>query len=140
MSLDPYKPGQAIAFAVLIWLVGFLWGSVVFMTPALGAVSAIPFVSSNPAISFPIILMWSVLSIIIARRYLKSAADKSSEGLKLGVAFAIVNLVLDLVALVFLLKAGLKYFVSASVWFAYASLVLIPWITGKTLEESETEG
>ena len=132
----PYKPIGAFAYAVLIWVVGFIWGSIVFMTPALRSTPPIPYVSSNPAISFPIILMWTVLTLLLARSYLKAAQDKEREGIRLGFMFVIVNFVLDLVVLVFLLKAGFDYFVSASVWFAYLSLVLIPWLTGRTLATS----
>ena len=132
----PYKPIKALAFALLIWLVGFIWGSVVFMTPALKATPPIPYISSNPAISFPILLIWTVLALLLSRNYLKGAFDQAREGLRLGIMFALVNFVLDLVVLVFLLKTGVKYFVSGSVWFAYATLILIPWITGRTLEKS----
>ena len=132
----PYKPIRAFAYAVLIWVVGFIWGSIVFMTPALRSTPPIRYVSSNPAISFPIILLWTVLTLLLARSYLKVAKDKEREGIRLGFMLAIVNFVLDLVVLVFLLKAGFGYFVSASVWFAYLSLVVIPWITGRTLATS----
>ena len=133
----PYKPIKALAFALLIWLVGFIWGSVVFMTPALKATPPIPYISSNPAISFPILLIWTVLALLLSRNYLKGAFDQAREGLRLGIMFALVNFVLDLVVLVFLLKTGVKYFVSGSVWFALCdTLILIPWITGRTLEKS----
>lgn len=132
----PLKPVRAFAYAVLIWVVGFIWGSIVFMTPALRTTPPIPYVSSNPAISFPILFIWTVLALVLARSYLKSAPDKSREGLRLGATFTLVNIILDLIVLVFLLKTGFKYFISASVWFAYTSLVLIPWLTGRTLERS----
>ena len=132
----PYRPVQAFAYAVLIWVVGFIWGSIVFMTPALRATSPIPYVSSNPSISFPILMIWTLLALLIARSYLKAASDKPGEGLKLGVTFVLVNFILDLIVLVFLLKTGFKYFISASVWFAYTSLVLIPWLVGRTLARS----
>ena len=41
----PQKPFKAIGFAVLIWIVGFVWGSIVFMTPALKATAPIPYIS-----------------------------------------------------------------------------------------------
>lgn len=132
----PDKPIKAFAYAVLIWVVGFVWGSIVFMTPALKAMPPIPYISSNPAISFPIIFIWTVLTLLLARSYLKMAPEPARQGLRLGVVFTIVNFVLDLVVLVFLLGAGFKYFMSGSVWFAYATLILIPWITGRTLEKS----
>jgi hypothetical protein len=31
----PERIGRALGYALLIWLSGFVWGSVVFMTPAL---------------------------------------------------------------------------------------------------------
>lgn len=132
----PDKPIKAFAYAVLIWVVGFVWGSIVFMTPALKATPPIPYISSNPAISFPIIFIWTVLTLLLARSYLKMVPEPARQGLRLGVVFTIVNFVLDLVVLVFLLGAGFKYFMSGSVWFAYATLILIPWITGRTLEKS----
>ena len=128
----PYKPVKAIVCAVLLWILGFIWGSIVFMTPALRATKPIPYISSNPTISFPIILLWTVLTLLLARNYLKEATDRAGEGLKLGVTFAVVNLLLDLIVLVFLLQAGFKYFVSASVWFAYVTLLLIPWVVGRS--------
>ncbi|HET6669833.1 MAG TPA: hypothetical protein VFH15_06335 [Pyrinomonadaceae bacterium] len=129
----PYKPLKAFGYAVLIWVVGFVWGSIVFMTPALRSTPPIPYVSRNPAISFPIILIWTVLTLLLARSYLKAAREKEREGLGLGLIFVIVNFVLDLVVLVLLLQTGFGYFISASVWFAYATLFLIPWLTGRTL-------
>lgn len=102
----PYKPLRACAYAVLIWVVGFIWGSIVFMTPALRSTPPIPYVSSNPAISFPIILLWTVLTLLLARSYLSAAQDKEREGIRLGFMFVIVNFVLDLLVLVFLLQAG----------------------------------
>ena len=129
----PDKPFKAFAYAVLIWVVGFIWGSIVFMTPALRSTPPIPYVSRNPAISFPIILIWTVLTLLLARNYLKTVGDKEGEGFRLGLIFVMVNFVLDLVVLVFLLQTGFSYFISASVWFAYATLVLIPWLTGRTL-------
>jgi hypothetical protein len=48
----PERIGRALGYALLIWLSGLIWGSVVFMTPALRNVAAIPYVSRYPAISF----------------------------------------------------------------------------------------
>jgi hypothetical protein len=52
----PQRTGRAIAYAVLIWITGFAWGSVVFMTPSLKSVSSILYVSRYPAISFPVLI------------------------------------------------------------------------------------
>jgi hypothetical protein len=130
-----FRFAKAIAYAVIIWIVGFIWGSIVFMTPALKQTPRIPFVSSNPAISFPILLIWAVLTYVLAQRFLKKSADPANDGLKLGMTFVVVNLVLDLVVLVSLLKAGFGYFISLTVWTAYAMILIVPWLTGRSVEK-----
>jgi hypothetical protein len=131
----PQKLIKALGFAILIWIIGFVWGSFVFMTPALKSVSAIPYVSSNPAISFPILLIWLVVTYFLARNYLVGIKSPAGEGLTLGLVFSAVNFALDLLVLVLLLKAGFTYFASATVWLAYLILLLIPWLTGRSLEK-----
>ena len=134
----PHKPVQALAYALLIWFTGFIWGSVVFMTPALKNIPAIPYVSRYPAISFPLLILWILLTYLLARSYLKTATDKAAEGCKLGVTFALVNVVLDLLVLVFLFKNGFGYFSSLTVWLAYIILSLVPWLVGRALQKSTT--
>ena len=132
----PYKTGKALFYSVLLWVIGFVWGSIVFMTPALKAVAPIPYISKNPAISFPILIMWLIATYLLAKNYLKAADDKVAEGLKLGIVFSAVNLLLDLIVLVLLLKTGFSYFVSLTVWLAYFMLLLIPWMTGRSLQRT----
>ncbi len=131
----PFKLGKALIYAILLWIVGFVWGSIVFMTPALKAVAAIRYVSSNPAISFPILFIWLIVTYLLAKSYLKAASDKAAEGLKLGIMFSIVNVLLDLFVLVLLLKAGFGYFVSLTVWLGYFMLLIIPWVAGRSLQK-----
>ena len=131
----PFKIGKALIYAVLLWTIGFVWGSIVFMTPALKTVAAIPYVSSNPAISFPILIIWLIVTYLLAKSYLKAAGDKAAEGLKLGIMFSVVNLALDLLVVVLLLKAGFGYFVSLTVWLGYFMLFIIPWIAGRSLQK-----
>src|ERR1700730_1380677 len=133
----PFRIGKALIYAALLWLIGFVWGSIVFMTPALKTVSAIPYVSSNPAISFPILFIWLVVTYLLARRYLTTTGDKAEAGLKLGVMFSVVNIVLDFLVLVLLLKAGFSYFISLTVWFGYVMLFMIPLITGRALQRRQ---
>jgi len=135
----PFKIGKALIYAVLLWTIGFVWGSIVFMTPALKTVAAIPYVSSNPAISFPILIIWLIVTYLLAKSYLKAAGDKAAEGLKLGIMFSIVNVLLDLFVLVLLLKAGLGYFVSLTIWLGYFMLFVIPWIVGRSLQQNVAE-
>jgi len=137
MNPMPRRIGRAFLFAIFLWLTGFIWGSVVFMTPSLKRVAAIPYVSSNPAISFPLLILWLCLAYLLARNFLKPADDRASEGLKLGLMFAVVNFSLDLLVLVFLLKAGFSYFSSLTVWVAYALILIVPWLTGRSLSRAE---
>jgi hypothetical protein len=130
----PYKLGKALIYAVLLWVIGFVWGSIVFMTPPLKMVAAIPYVSSNPAISFPILIIWLIATYLLAKGYLQEAGNKAAEGLKLGIVFSVVNVLLDLLVLVFLLKAGFSYFISITVWLGYFMLFMIPWIAGRSLQ------
>ena len=134
----PERIGRALGYAVLIWLSGFVWGSVVFMTPALRNIAAIPYVSRYPAISFPLLLLWLLIAYLLARSYLK-ATDKATEGLRLGVLFAVVNFVLDLLVLVLLFKNGLAYFASLTVWLAYFILLTVPWFTGRSMSSTERQ-
>ena len=129
----PERIGRALGYALLIWLGGFVWGSVVFMTPALRNVAAIPYVSRYPAISFPLLLLWFVITYLLARSYLKRTTDKATEGLRLGLLFAVVNLILDHLVLVLLFKNGFGYFASLTVWLAYFILLTVPWFTGRSL-------
>ena len=130
----PQKFFKALGFAILIWVIGFVWGSIVFMTPALKNVAPIPYISQNPAISFPILLIWLVVTYLLAKNYLATVTTPDAEGLKLGIVFSVVNFLLDLIILVFLLKTGAGYFASATVWLAYSILLLIPWLTGRSLK------
>ena len=129
----PERIGRALAYAVLLWITGFIWGMVVFMTPALKNIPSIPYVSRYPAISFPVLVLWLLITYLLARSYLRMTTDKSAEGLKLGVLFALVNFVLDLLVLVILFKNGFGYFASLTVWLAYLILLTVPWFTGRSL-------
>ena len=130
-DMTSFALGKALLYAGLLWVVGFFWGSIVFMTPALKAVPPIPYVSSNPAISFPILLLWLVLAWLLARNFLKTAEPRAEAGRKLGITFVAVNIVLDLVVLVLLLKTGFGFYASLSVWIAYAILLFVPWRLGR---------
>jgi len=130
----PQRIGRALAYALLIWITGFVWGTVVFVTPALKNVSAIPFVSRYPAISFPLLFAWPILTYLLARNYLKKTiGDRATEGLKLGFMFAVVNFLLDLLVLVILFKNGFAFFAYLTIWLAYFILLIVPWLTGRSL-------
>lgn len=132
----PRKLGRALAFAVLIWIIGFVWGMVVFMTPALKDIPSIPYVSRYPAISFPILIIWILVTYLLAKKYLQTADDKTNEGCRLGITFAVVNFLLDLLFLVLLFRNGAGYFASLTVWLAYIILLTVPWLVGRSLSRS----
>jgi hypothetical protein len=80
--------------------------------------------------------MWIPLTYLLARAYLSKVDSPDREGLNLGLVFSITNLGLDLLVLVLLLKAGFGYFAAASIWFAYFLLIIIPWLTGRSLQKA----
>lgn len=123
--------GKALAYAILIWVIGFVWGSIVFMTPALKKVSPIPYISSNPAISFPILILWILVAYLLSTSYLRGVDNRAAEGLKLGIIFSATNILLDLVVIVIALRAGFGYFVSLTVWLGYFILLVMPAIVGR---------
>lgn len=129
----PQRPGRALVYAVLIWISGFVWGMVVFMTPAMKEVPAVPYVSRYPLISFPLLILWPIIACLLARTHLRTTNDDPNEGFRLGVLFALVNFVLDLLVLVILFKNGPVYFASLTVWLAYLILLTVPWFTGRSL-------
>jgi len=130
-DMKSFALGKALLYAGLLWVVGFFWGSIVYMTPVLNAVPAIPYISSNPAISIPILLIWLIISWLLSKSFLKKADGKAEAGLQLGLTFALVNIVLDLVVLVILLNTGFGFYATLSVWLAYLMLFAVPWLLGR---------
>lgn len=128
----PKKPVTALLLAIVLWMIGFVWGSIVLMTPSLKAAASIAFVSSNPWISFPILIVWLPICFLLSKRYLGSLQNPAGEGMKLGAVFSVTNFVLDLLVLVFAFKTGFQYFASLSVIAGYALLFLVPWWTGRS--------
>ena len=129
----PYKMGKVIAHSLLLWVIGFVWGTIVFMVPTLKNISSIPYISQYPAISVPLIITYIILLIFLSRSYLKAAGNKISEGLKYGVALVVVNLILDLIVYIVLFKST-DYFEYASIYIAYAFFILIPVLSGHAVK------
>src|SRR5437660_12927117 len=98
----PQRIWKAFAYAIVIWIIGFVWGSIVFMTPSLKGARPIPYISNNPAISFPILIVWLPVTYLLAKNYLKASSDRRAAGLKLGRTWSVGNLIMDLVILAFL--------------------------------------
>ncbi len=133
MSYAPYKPLKALWYAVLLWLIGFVWGMIVFMTPALKDIPAVPYISKYPAVSAPLIVAYFIIIFLLTKRYLGDADKKAAEGLKLGAAIFLVNIILDALVYVVLLKSS-DYFTYFSIWLFYILAIAVPWFTGRRLE------
>jgi len=132
----PYRFGLALGMALAVWMSGFVWGSIVFMTPALKNVPEIPGISRYPVISFPLLFVWIIAAVFLARAYLRGTPHQAAEGLKFGLVLALVNLLLDALVLAIAFGGGWDVFRYASLWVAYLLLLLIPWLTGRRLESS----
>ena len=135
MSLRSNRLAVAIWYAIILWAVGFAWGTVVFMIPSLKNIPSISYLSKLPAVSFVLLPLYLVMLWYLARRYLASSHATSGEGLKLGVVLVAVTIILDALVYVVLLRSG-DYFAFLSIWIAYVMLVLVPWILGRRLEQT----
>ena len=117
------KLGEAIGLGVLIWVIGFVWGTVVFLTPALKGIPSIPMFSRYPAISFPLLVLFPLMAYWFAPKCIERGG--SGGGMpQVGLVLAAVNVLLDAAVLVGLLKSGREYFYFLSVWVAYALVVV----------------
>ncbi|MBM3511481.1 MAG: hypothetical protein FJX61_15290 [Alphaproteobacteria bacterium] len=89
--------------------------------------------SANLAVSVPILIAWAVLIPWLAKRHLRDTAQRAAEGLKLGIVFAAVAIVLDAVVVAVALKAGASFFGYILLWLGYAMLLALPWHAGRRL-------
>ena len=78
---------KAIGFAVVIWIAGFVWGMVVFMTPAMKDAASIAYVSKYPWISFPLLILFPVLSYVLTKFCLRAEGQTGSNGMRVGLVF-----------------------------------------------------
>ena len=136
MSYKPYKSWKALLYSVLIWLIGFIWGTMVFMTPALMELPVVPYISKYPAISFPLIAAYFIIGFLITRDYLGDTEKKASEGLRFAAMIFIVNFILD-VLIYFILFKSQDYFFYFSIWFSYTMSIAYPWLIGLWLERKK---
>lgn len=117
------KLGVTLGYAILIWVIGFVWGTVVFMVPALKGIPSIPMFSRYPLISFPLLILFPVMAYCFAPKCVDRSAGASSIP-PVGFVFSGVNIVLDYLVLVLAFKAGAEYFYFLSIWIAYAAIVV----------------
>ncbi len=133
MSYAPYKPLKALWYAVLLWLIGFIWGTIVFMAPALKDIPTIPYISKYPAVSAPLTVVYFIIIFLLTKRYLADTDKKAAEGLKFGLTIFLLNFILDALVYVVLFRSS-DYFAYFSIWLSYAISVAVPWFAGRRLE------
>ncbi|NOQ48716.1 MAG: hypothetical protein GQ576_06240 [Methanococcoides sp.] len=119
----------------MIWIIGFIWGSIVFSTPALSAIPSIEYISKMPAITLLLFVVLPILAIYFTKAYLKDTKDKAEEAKLLGITFLMTNLALDLA--MYLTIYDKDYYSYLSVWIYYALLLGIPYYIGKRIQASE---
>jgi hypothetical protein len=125
ITYKPYQFGKSLGHGLLIWIVGFVWGMVVFMTPALKDIISVPYITKFPAVTIPLLIIYVFLVHLLAKRYLQNATNKKIEAWKYGIMLLLVNFVLDFLVIVLAFKST-DYFSYLSIWLAYAILLFVP--------------
>jgi hypothetical protein len=133
MDLNLHRPVTAVAYALVIVAVTFVWAGFVANVPALRDVGGVPLIVHNPVVALPILGAWTVLSVMLARHYLTGAPNPSAEGITLGLVFVAAAAVFDAVVVAGIVGEGLRHFAQLVVWVGYAVLVLAPWWVGRSL-------
>jgi hypothetical protein len=124
----PFRLARASGYALLFWIIGFVWGVIVFTVPTLRNVPSVSYVSKYPAISIPLLVTYPILMFFTTRTLLKETIEHS-EGARFGVVVLVVNVVFDSFVYVVFLKS-IDYFTYLSIWFAYIMFLTVPWLTG----------
>jgi hypothetical protein len=132
VNYKSFRPLKAIGYSLLIWAIGFVWGTIVFMTPALSEISPIEHISKMPAITIPILIVYLMLIPYLSKRYLENVADRIAEATFLGVIFLAINALLDLV--MYLTIYDQDYYAYISIWISYALLLILPLYAGKRMQ------
>ena len=123
-------PVRVVASGLLLWIVGMVVGSVVFAVPRLKAAPPIPYLTANPCVTVPIVVLWVPLAWLLVRRSISRSSDPAGEGLRTGLLLVAVNMLLDLVFVAGVMHAGPRFYAYAGLWLAYAALIVVPWVAG----------
>jgi uncharacterized membrane protein (DUF441 family) len=130
-ALFPARPLRAAAFGLLLWFSGMVVGSIVFATPQLEAARPIQYLTANPFITVPIIPLWTILAWAFSRGSVSRAPEPREEGIRIGLVFLAVNVLMDLLLMVGVMHVGASFYSYAGLWLAYLVLVAVPWLTGR---------
>ena len=130
----PEKLKRVFLYAVSLWLIGFIWGTVVFMTPQLKNVPTTGIFSEYPLITFPLLIVFIILLLRWSKKHLVEVSDKKTEAIKFGLTIFVVNFVLDVVIYRFVFSNE-TYFFYLSIWFSYIVMVGIPYDVARKLSK-----
>jgi hypothetical protein len=108
---------KTISYAFGLWIVGLLWGLVVFFLPAL-SFPPIPFVSKFPAVSSILLPAHIVLLYFFAKK-------SGEKPMHFGSIVFTVNFLLDILVYFFLFR-GADYFSYLSIWLSYVLMFIVP--------------
>jgi hypothetical protein len=123
---------RVVGYGIVLWLVGFIWGVIVFIVPSFWNIPSVAYVSKLPAVSVVLIPSYALILALVARTELRGKGDKVREGLKFGFSLVVINILLDILVYVVLFRS-LDYFSFLSIWFAYALFLAIPALVGRSL-------
>jgi hypothetical protein len=130
------SPARAVRYALVLLAVGFVWGAVSANVAALRTAPPVPYFARNAAVALPILLVWSALAYLLARRYFRLTGAAATEGVRLGAVFAAATLLFDLVVVAGIVGEGWQHFRQPVLWLAYVLLVAIPWLVGRAFGAS----
>ena len=136
MSYWLRSPKRAAGYAFVLLAVGFVWGAISANVAALRTVPPIPHFAHNGAVAVPILVAWSLLAYVLARRYFALTGAAPSEGLRLGAVFVAAAFAFDLVIVAGIVGEGWRHFRQPVLWLAYVLLLVIPWFVGRTFGAS----
>ena len=117
---------RAVLLSGVVWVAGFVAGSLVYLVPHLRHLHPIPGVTLNVAVSLVVPVVWVPLLVVLSRRFVRAGPSAVGDGVLLGLWMAGTNLVLDRVVLVGWFEAGPSFHSYAAIWFAYLLVVLVP--------------
>ena len=132
------SPALAVRYALVLLAVGFVWGAASANVAALRMAPPLPHFAHNSAVALPILVAWTVLALLLAKRYFKLTGAAAADGLRLGAVFAVAALLFDLVVVAGIVGEGWRHFEQPVLWLAYALLLVIPWLVGRATGASST--
>lgn len=114
---------KGISLGLLSWIISFFLGSIVMIT------------IGQDRIGVSMIILGPIVIIFLARWYFKTVNPSMAEGLKLGILWAVMSVVLDVAILVYGFKNGWGFYSTWTIWVGYLEIIIVPMIVGKIMEK-----